>query len=86
MDEQDCHRKHEEQRASEADTHQLLLKSNQLVGEVNDIISGEMFNVSCDYRPRNKGTDSGQLSVLSRSMFVLVSTLTADPESFVDTV
>ncbi|XP_028276134.1 C2 domain-containing protein 3 isoform X2 [Parambassis ranga] len=40
MAEQDCHRKHEEQRASEADTHQLLLKSNQLVGEVDDIISG----------------------------------------------
>ncbi|GLD53443.1 C2 domain-containing protein 3 [Lates japonicus] len=38
--EQDCHTKHEQQRESETDTKQLLLKSNQLVGEVSNIISG----------------------------------------------
>ncbi|XP_034720031.1 C2 domain-containing protein 3 isoform X3 [Etheostoma cragini] len=38
--EQDCHTKHEEQRNTETDTCQLLLKSNQLVGQVNNIISG----------------------------------------------
>ncbi|XP_050921333.1 LOW QUALITY PROTEIN: C2 domain-containing protein 3 [Lates calcarifer] len=38
--EQDCHTKHEQHRESETDTKQLLLKSNQLVGEVNNIISG----------------------------------------------
>nr|XP_046245495.1 C2 domain-containing protein 3 isoform X2 [Scatophagus argus] len=36
--EQDCHTEHEER--SETDMCQLLLKSNQLVGEVNNIISG----------------------------------------------
>uniref|UniRef100_A0A3B4U809 C2 domain containing 3 centriole elongation regulator n=1 Tax=Seriola dumerili TaxID=41447 RepID=A0A3B4U809_SERDU len=41
--EQDCHTIHEEQRESETDTTQLLLKSNQLVGEVNNIISGELL-------------------------------------------
>ncbi|XP_042342657.1 C2 domain-containing protein 3 [Plectropomus leopardus] len=40
MSEQDCHTQHEEQRDTETDTCQLLLKSNQLVGQVNDIISG----------------------------------------------
>ncbi|XP_022063857.2 C2 domain-containing protein 3 isoform X1 [Acanthochromis polyacanthus] len=38
--EQDCNTKHEGQRDSETDSSQLLLKSNQLVGEVNNIISG----------------------------------------------
>ncbi|XP_059188005.1 C2 domain-containing protein 3 [Centropristis striata] len=38
--EQDSHTKHEEQRDTETDTCQLLLKSNQLVGQVNNIISG----------------------------------------------
>ncbi|KAM9358901.1 C2 domain-containing protein 3 [Symphorus nematophorus] len=38
MNEQDCHVTHEGQR--ETDSSQLLLKSNQLVGEVNHIISG----------------------------------------------
>ncbi|XP_070685639.1 C2 domain-containing protein 3 [Pempheris klunzingeri] len=40
MSEQDCPAKHEEQRDTETDPCQLLLKSNQLVGEVNNIISG----------------------------------------------
>ncbi|XP_044058506.1 C2 domain-containing protein 3 isoform X2 [Siniperca chuatsi] len=40
MSEQDCHTKTEEQRNTEMDTSQLFLKSNQLVGEVNNIISG----------------------------------------------
>ncbi|XP_047449775.1 C2 domain-containing protein 3 isoform X2 [Mugil cephalus] len=41
MVEQDVHSKHEEeQRDSEINSSQLLSKSNQLVGEVNDIISG----------------------------------------------
>ncbi|XP_061575633.1 C2 domain-containing protein 3 [Cololabis saira] len=40
LTELDCHTQQEEQRGSEIDTSQLLLKSNQLVGEVNDIISG----------------------------------------------
>jgi len=35
----------EEHRDSETDTTQLLLKSSQLVGEVNDIIKGELFSV-----------------------------------------
>uniref|UniRef100_A0A8C9XWC2 C2 domain containing 3 centriole elongation regulator n=1 Tax=Sander lucioperca TaxID=283035 RepID=A0A8C9XWC2_SANLU len=39
MSEQDCHTKHEEQSNTETDTCQLLLKSNQLVGQVNNIIS-----------------------------------------------
>ncbi|XP_026223840.1 C2 domain-containing protein 3 [Anabas testudineus] len=38
--EQDCHTRHDEQIESETDTNQLLLKSNQLVGEVNSIVSG----------------------------------------------
>ncbi|XP_071352498.1 C2 domain-containing protein 3 isoform X2 [Trachinotus anak] len=37
--EQDCPTKQEEQRESDIDTTQLLLKSNQLVGEVNNIIN-----------------------------------------------
>ncbi|XP_075956209.1 C2 domain-containing protein 3 [Anarhichas minor] len=40
MSEQDCHAKREEQRDTETDTCQLLLKSNHLVGQVNNIISG----------------------------------------------
>ncbi|XP_031729391.1 C2 domain-containing protein 3 isoform X2 [Anarrhichthys ocellatus] len=40
MSEQDCHAKHEEQRDTETDTCQLLLKSNHLVGQVNNITSG----------------------------------------------
>lgn len=43
MSEQDCHTKHKEQPDTETDTRQLLLKSNQLVGQVNNIISGELF-------------------------------------------
>ncbi|XP_041850756.1 C2 domain-containing protein 3 isoform X2 [Melanotaenia boesemani] len=38
--EQECLVQQEEQRNSETDTSQLLLKTNQLVGEVNNIISG----------------------------------------------
>jgi len=41
MSEQDGHGKLEEQR--ETDTCQLLLKSNHLVGQVNNIICGELF-------------------------------------------
>lgn len=41
ISEQDCQSKQEEQ--SDKDSSQLLLKSNQLVGEVNNIISGELF-------------------------------------------
>uniref|UniRef100_A0A3B4ZGR1 C2 domain containing 3 centriole elongation regulator n=1 Tax=Stegastes partitus TaxID=144197 RepID=A0A3B4ZGR1_9TELE len=40
MTEQDYNTRHEGHRDSETDTSQLLLKSNQLVGEVNNIISG----------------------------------------------
>ncbi|KAM6933309.1 C2 domain-containing protein 3 [Xenentodon cancila] len=40
LTELECHIQQEEHRSSETDTSQLLLKSNQLVGEVNDIISG----------------------------------------------
>ncbi|XP_072248288.1 C2 domain-containing protein 3 isoform X1 [Leuresthes tenuis] len=40
MTEQGCHTQRQEQKNSETDTSQLLLKSNQLVGEVNNIISG----------------------------------------------
>ncbi|XP_034404215.1 C2 domain-containing protein 3 isoform X2 [Cyclopterus lumpus] len=40
MSEQDCHGKHEEQRETETDTCQLLIKSDHLVGQVNNIISG----------------------------------------------
>ncbi|XP_017271922.1 C2 domain-containing protein 3 [Kryptolebias marmoratus] len=40
MTEQDRHSQDGETRNSEIDTNQLLLKSNQLVGEVNHIISG----------------------------------------------
>lgn len=40
MNEQDFHSEPEEQR--DADTSQLLLKCNQLVGEVNNITSGEL--------------------------------------------
>ncbi|XP_068441381.1 C2 domain-containing protein 3 isoform X2 [Clinocottus analis] len=42
MSEQDCHAKHEDekQRDTGTDTCQLLLKSNHLVGQVNNIISG----------------------------------------------
>uniref|UniRef100_A0A3P8SAM6 C2 domain containing 3 centriole elongation regulator n=1 Tax=Amphiprion percula TaxID=161767 RepID=A0A3P8SAM6_AMPPE len=39
LPEQDCNK----QRDSETDSSQLLLKSNQLVGQVNNIISGEQF-------------------------------------------
>uniref|UniRef100_A0A3Q3A8A3 C2 domain containing 3 centriole elongation regulator n=1 Tax=Kryptolebias marmoratus TaxID=37003 RepID=A0A3Q3A8A3_KRYMA len=42
MTEQDRHSQDGETRNSEIDTNQLLLKSNQLVGEVNHIISGEL--------------------------------------------
>uniref|UniRef100_UPI0037E96D9D C2 domain-containing protein 3 n=1 Tax=Semicossyphus pulcher TaxID=241346 RepID=UPI0037E96D9D len=38
--EPECESKHEEERDAETDSCQLLLKSNQLVGEVNNIISG----------------------------------------------
>ncbi len=41
LSEQDCHTRQEERR--DTDTCQLLLKSNQLVGEVNSIITGELF-------------------------------------------
>lgn len=41
--EQDSPTKREERRESETDASHLLLKSNQLVGEVNSIISGEFF-------------------------------------------
>ena len=41
--EQNFHSIDEDQRSSETDTSQLLLKSNQLAEEVNDIISGELF-------------------------------------------
>lgn len=41
MTDRDHHTRHEEQRKSETDTSQLLFKSNHLVGEVNNIISGE---------------------------------------------
>lgn len=40
MNDQDFNNKQEEQRTSETDTHQLLLRSNLLVGQVNNIISG----------------------------------------------
>ncbi|KAK2912866.1 C2 domain-containing protein 3 isoform X2 [Channa argus] len=40
MTEDDCHSEHQEHRESETDIGQLLLKSNQLVGEVNNIIGG----------------------------------------------
>ncbi|KAM3616832.1 uncharacterized protein V6R79_024159 [Siganus canaliculatus] len=40
MDEQDCYNKHEQGDQRDTDTSQLLQKSNQLVGEVNNIISG----------------------------------------------
>uniref|UniRef100_A0A3Q3GKW4 C2 domain containing 3 centriole elongation regulator n=1 Tax=Labrus bergylta TaxID=56723 RepID=A0A3Q3GKW4_9LABR len=40
--EQDVQTKHEEERDAETDSCQLLLRSNQLVGEVNNIISGEI--------------------------------------------
>ncbi|XP_051253398.1 C2 domain-containing protein 3 isoform X1 [Dicentrarchus labrax] len=40
MSEQDCHTRREEPRDTETDACQLLFKSNQLVGEVNSIISG----------------------------------------------
>ncbi|XP_029027492.1 C2 domain-containing protein 3 isoform X2 [Betta splendens] len=40
MTAQDHHTRHEEERKSETDTSQLLFKSNHLVGEVNNIISG----------------------------------------------
>uniref|UniRef100_A0A3B4ZL74 C2 domain containing 3 centriole elongation regulator n=1 Tax=Stegastes partitus TaxID=144197 RepID=A0A3B4ZL74_9TELE len=44
MTEQDYNTRHEGHRDSETDTSQLLLKSNQLVGEVNNIISGELVS------------------------------------------
>uniref|UniRef100_A0A8C4IFJ3 C2 domain containing 3 centriole elongation regulator n=1 Tax=Dicentrarchus labrax TaxID=13489 RepID=A0A8C4IFJ3_DICLA len=43
MSEQDCHTRREEPRDTETDACQLLFKSNQLVGEVNSIISGELL-------------------------------------------
>lgn len=43
MSEQDCHTRHEEQ--EDTDSCQLLLKSNQLVGEVNNIITGEGISI-----------------------------------------
>uniref|UniRef100_A0A3B5A3F2 C2 domain containing 3 centriole elongation regulator n=1 Tax=Stegastes partitus TaxID=144197 RepID=A0A3B5A3F2_9TELE len=46
MTEQDYNTRHEGHRDSETDTSQLLLKSNQLVGEVNNIISGELSTTS----------------------------------------
>lgn len=46
MSEQDCLNKREEQR--DTDTCQLLLKSNQLVGEVNNIISGKVLTNTKD--------------------------------------
>uniref|UniRef100_A0A8D2ZTY0 C2 domain containing 3 centriole elongation regulator n=1 Tax=Scophthalmus maximus TaxID=52904 RepID=A0A8D2ZTY0_SCOMX len=39
VSEQNCRNQPEEQRASKTDTSRLLVKSNQLVGEVNNIIS-----------------------------------------------
>uniref|UniRef100_A0A8D0CU45 C2 domain containing 3 centriole elongation regulator n=1 Tax=Sander lucioperca TaxID=283035 RepID=A0A8D0CU45_SANLU len=50
MSEQDCHTKHEEQSNTETDTCQLLLKSNQLVGQVNNIISGELLHMDGNYK------------------------------------
>ena len=48
MTEQGCHTQREEQKNSETNTSQLLLKSNQLVGEVNNIISGEFLPQDTD--------------------------------------
>lgn len=45
VSEQEGPAKHEEQRDTETDTSQLLLKSNHLVGQVNSIINGELFSM-----------------------------------------
>uniref|UniRef100_A0A8C2WW56 C2 domain containing 3 centriole elongation regulator n=1 Tax=Cyclopterus lumpus TaxID=8103 RepID=A0A8C2WW56_CYCLU len=60
MSEQDCHGKHEEQRETETDTCQLLIKSDHLVGQVNNIISGELFYMLKEPSPKMSGdhTDS----------------------------
>lgn len=45
MPEQESHNKHEKRRDSEYSSSKLLLKSNQLVGEVHNIISGEFIHL-----------------------------------------
>lgn len=45
MPEQESHNKNEKRRDSEYSSSQLLLKSNQLVGEVHNIISGEFIHL-----------------------------------------
>lgn len=45
MPEQESHNKHQKRRDSEYSSSQLLLKSNQLVGEVHNIISGEFIHL-----------------------------------------
>ncbi|XP_040901590.1 C2 domain-containing protein 3 isoform X2 [Toxotes jaculatrix] len=56
--EHDCHPEHQEQRESETDTSQLLLKSNQLVGEVNNIISGLRGRHHLEVIPSNPQSSS----------------------------
>ncbi|XP_056230704.1 C2 domain-containing protein 3 isoform X1 [Seriola aureovittata] len=65
--EQDCHTIHEEQRESETDTTQLLLKSNQLVGEVNNIISG-LQEHHLETIPSNPQSHSTTSSVVDRNL------------------
>ncbi|KAM9852878.1 C2 domain-containing protein 3 [Aulostomus maculatus] len=58
MSEQECHNKQEEhQQESETDTCQLFLKSNQLVGEVNNIISG-LRGQHLETIPSNSGSST----------------------------
>ncbi|XP_034460102.1 C2 domain-containing protein 3 isoform X1 [Hippoglossus hippoglossus] len=55
--EHDRHNKHEEQGTSETDTNQLLLKSNLLVGEVNNIMSA-LQGDDLETIPSNPQSDS----------------------------
>uniref|UniRef100_A0A3B4ZJX8 C2 domain containing 3 centriole elongation regulator n=1 Tax=Stegastes partitus TaxID=144197 RepID=A0A3B4ZJX8_9TELE len=56
MTEQDYNTRHEGHRDSETDTSQLLLKSNQLVGEVNNIIRNPLETIPSN--PQSSSTTS----------------------------
>uniref|UniRef100_A0A672YF29 C2 domain containing 3 centriole elongation regulator n=1 Tax=Sphaeramia orbicularis TaxID=375764 RepID=A0A672YF29_9TELE len=63
VSDEDFHAKQEEQRNIETDTSQLLLKSKQLVGEVNTIISGEhllFFSKGDSLHDENEGGADGE--------------------------
>uniref|UniRef100_A0A3Q3CPZ9 C2 domain containing 3 centriole elongation regulator n=1 Tax=Haplochromis burtoni TaxID=8153 RepID=A0A3Q3CPZ9_HAPBU len=67
MPEQESHNKHEKRRDSEYSSSQLLLKSNQLVGEVHNIISGEFIHLLLSSSTVSPVGDSNTQAITERS-------------------